>query len=140
MIRSVLDTDILSLLQHGNPVVARRVGGHDPGELATTIISVEEELSGWYTLLRRAKSVKDLVSVYERMTETVRFLRGLHVLSFTEAAGEVYERLRRLKPRVGRMDLRIAAIAISNQAMLVTRNQSDFDGIEGLSTEDWSRE
>ena len=37
------------------------------------------------------------------------------------------------------MDLRIAAIALAHQAV-VTRNVTDFEGIEGLPVEDWSRE
>ena len=41
MTRFVLDTDIVSLLQHGHPTVAMHVGkwGHD--DVATTIITVE---------------------------------------------------------------------------------------------------
>ena len=63
MTRFVLDTDIVSLLQHGHPTVAMHVGkwGHD--DVATTIITVEEQLSAWYTLLRRAKTASELVPV-----------------------------------------------------------------------------
>ena len=52
----VLDTDILSLLQLNNPHVAKRVLSHSPDELAVTIISVEEQVRGWFTVVRRAKS------------------------------------------------------------------------------------
>jgi tRNA(fMet)-specific endonuclease VapC len=140
MTRFVLDTDIVSLLQHGNETVARHVSRHNPGEVATTIITVEEQLSAWYTLLRRAKRANDLVPVYARMTESVRFLSRLAILTFTDAAAAEYERLRREKPRTSRMDLRIAAIAICDHATLVTRNVGDFADIEGLSLADWSRE
>jgi tRNA(fMet)-specific endonuclease VapC len=140
MTRFVLDTDTVSLLQHGNPTVAGHVARYKPDEVATTIITVEEQLSGWYTLLRRAKAAKKLVPVYERTSETVRFLARLPILTFTEKAADVYEQLRRQKPRRGRMDLLIAAIAIASNATLVTRNISDFDDIEGLSIVDWSRE
>lgn len=138
MTRFVLDTDIVSLLQHGHEKVAQNVGRHGPDEVATTIISVEEQLSGWYTLLRRARTTKELVPIYERMSETVRFLSKLPILSFTNMAADIYEQLRRQRPRVGRMDLRIAAIAVSHNAVLVTRNRSDFEDIEGLATEDWT--
>jgi len=136
---SVLDTDTISLLQRGDPSVVEQVGSRPPAEVATTIITIEEQLSGWYTLLRRAKTALDLVPIYERMSRTVRFLRRLPILSFTEASAEVYEQLRKDHPRIGRMDLRIAAIAISHNAVLITRNCKHFASIESLTAEDWSR-
>jgi tRNA(fMet)-specific endonuclease VapC len=140
MTRFVLDTDIISMLQHGDPVVAANVGNYDPDQVATTIISVEEQLSGWYALLRRAKTAKELVPVYQRMSETVRFFGSLPLLTFTEVAASVYERLRKQKSRTGRMDLRIAAIALAHRAAIVTRNVNDFVDIEGLLVLDWSRQ
>ena len=138
MTRFVLDTDIVSLLQRGNRLVTAHVGSHSPDEVATTVITVEEQLSGWYTLLRRAKTAMELVPVYERMSETVRFLSSLPILTFTERAATIYEQLRQQKPRIGRMDLRIAAIALSHDATLMARNLSDFEDIEGLTVVDWS--
>jgi tRNA(fMet)-specific endonuclease VapC len=140
MTRFVLDTDIISLLQHGDEAVVGHVRNHRVDEVATTIVTVEEQLSAWYTLLRRAKTAGDLVPVYRRMTETVRFLSRLPIRTFTDAAAVAYEQLRKQKPRTGRMDLRIAAIALAHNATLVTRNMSDFENIEGLAVVDWSRE
>jgi tRNA(fMet)-specific endonuclease VapC len=139
MTRFVLDTDIVSLLQRGRRPVVEHVGRYDPFDLATTIITVEEQLSAWYTLLRRAKKARDLVPVYQRMTDSIRFLRRLPLLTFTEAAADTYEQLRKQKPRTGRMDMRIAAIALSQDATLMKRNVSDFEGITGLGIVNWSR-
>jgi tRNA(fMet)-specific endonuclease VapC len=36
------------------------------------------------------------------------------------------------------MDLKIAAIAIANDAILLTRNLKDFGQIEELRAEDWT--
>ena len=56
-----LDTDTLTLWLHGQASIARRVSEHDPDELAITIITVEEVLSGWYRLIRQARNDDKLV-------------------------------------------------------------------------------
>jgi tRNA(fMet)-specific endonuclease VapC len=135
----VLDSDTISLLQDRHPEVIAHVASHAADDVATTIIGVEEQLSGWYTLLRRAKTPAGLVPIYQRMSETVRFFCTLPLLTFTETAARVYERLLKEKRGTGRMDLRIAAIALAHGATVVTRNVSDFQDIEGIQVVDWSR-
>jgi tRNA(fMet)-specific endonuclease VapC len=135
----VFDTDILSLLQDRDPVVTAHVASCRPEELAITVISVEEQLSGWYRRLRRVKKPADLARVYERLTATAASLAGLRILSFTEPAIHRYQALQSLRLNVGRMDLRIAAIALEHQAGVVTRNVRDFQRIPNLVVEDWSK-
>ncbi len=55
----VLDTDILSLYQRGHPVVCEKVAAQAPTDLAITVMSVEEQLTGCYTLLRKTKLGSD---------------------------------------------------------------------------------
>jgi tRNA(fMet)-specific endonuclease VapC len=135
----VLDTDTLTLLQRGNPGVLRRVGEHPPDELAITVITVEEQLSGWYGLLRKARGRRQLAGAYQQLADSVRDLSSLRVLSFTEAAIARYEHLKTLKLNVGTMDLRIAASVLEHDGVLVTRNLRDFQRVPGLKTEDWSQ-
>lgn len=134
----ILDTDILSLFQLGNSVVCRRVAEHPPSDLATTIITVEEQLAGWFTLRRRVKSTPELARVYDRFSQNVQFLARLQVISFGEQAIGRYEELRRLKLGVRANDLRIAAITLESSAILVTRNRVDFALVPGLQIENWS--
>jgi tRNA(fMet)-specific endonuclease VapC len=134
----VLDTDMLTLYRRGHEAVMRHALTHPPEDLAITVITVEEQLSGWYTLLRRVKASADLTRVYDRLVETVMFLSSTHILSFTQPAAAQYEQLRSMRLRIGTMDLRIAAIVLAYGATLVTRNVQDFQRISGLVIEDWT--
>jgi len=80
----VLDTDIVTLYRRGHEAVMRHALLHTPEELAITAITVEEQLSGWYALLRQVKTSADLTRVYDRLVETVMFLSSIHILSFTQ--------------------------------------------------------
>ena len=133
-----LDTDMLTLYRRGHEVVMRHALMHPPEDLAITVITVEEQLSGWYTLLRRVKTSADLTRVYDRLVETVMFFSSTHMLSFTQPAVAQYEQLRSMRLRIGTMDLRIAAITLAHSATLVTRNVQDFQRIPGLVIEDWT--
>lgn len=135
----ILDIDVVSLLQDRDPVVTARVAAFDPDELAITVITVEEQLTGWYRRLRRARKPADLARVYDRLTATATSLAGLHILSFPEPAIDRYQGLQALRLNVGRMDLRIATIALEHQARVATRNVRDFRRIPDLVVEDWSK-
>lgn len=134
----VLDTDTLVLFQEGDDAVCRRVLSHPIDELATTAITIEEELSGWYTLLRRAKEARQLAHAYQRLADTVQVLGRFHILSFTEPAIDRFMHLKGLKLGVKHADLRIAAITLEHGGTLVTRNTRDFQAIPDLSIVDWS--
>jgi tRNA(fMet)-specific endonuclease VapC len=135
---SVLDTDMLSLLQRGHPIVTRRFASRAAGEIAITAITVEEQISGWYTMLRRAKKPEDLALAYQSLIDNVRYLASLPILPFSADAIVRFQLLVGQKLNVGGMDLRIAAIALENGAAVVSRNLRDFGRVPGLMVEDWS--
>jgi tRNA(fMet)-specific endonuclease VapC len=120
----ILDTDTLVLFQQGHAAVCQRLLAHSIDELAISVITVEEQLSGWYTLLRRAKSPEHLA----------RF----RILSFTLPTIDRFEQLKKRKLGVKHMDLRIAAVALEHAGTLVTRNVRDFQLVPDLGIEDWS--
>jgi tRNA(fMet)-specific endonuclease VapC len=61
-------------------------------------------------------------------------------LDFDEAAATQLQEIRRLKLGVGTMDLKIASIALSNKATLLTKNIKDFRQIPNLNVEDWTKQ
>lgn len=134
----VLDTDTVTLLLRGHTGVASRAAAQDPSELAVTIITVEEVLTGWYSQIRRAKKDDQLARAYAALQEAVAFFSQVRVLPFDQDAIRESRLLRRLHRRTGTNDLRIAAIVQLRQGILVTRNQQDFKGVVGLPIEDWS--
>ncbi len=69
----VLDTDILSLFRRGHGLVCQRAASHPATELAVTVMTVEEQLSGWNTYVRRAKNSKQLACAYQELGESVEF-------------------------------------------------------------------
>src|SRR4051794_24167317 len=134
----VLDTDTLTLAQRGHSEVSRRISATDPSQFAITVVSVEEQLSGWYTMLRRARQPDELARVYQRLAETVTNLGHWTILPFTVAAIDRYTALRSQKLNVGKMDPAIAAIVLEHGGVLVTRNTRDFRRVPAIVIEDWS--
>jgi tRNA(fMet)-specific endonuclease VapC len=135
----VLDTDTLTPFQEGHEKVRGRAGALHPTEIAISVLSVEEQLSGWYTQLRQAKRPDRLAWAYRRLAQNVRFLSRLQILDFDEPAIARYDDLRQQKLKIGKTDLQIAAVALQNDAALVTANLRDFKKVLGLRIEDWSK-
>jgi len=133
-----LDTDILSLFQRGHPVVCQHIAAHAPTDLAITVIRVEEQLSGWYTLLRTTARRDHLAVAYQSLADSIPFLAKFNILPFSESAMARFESLAALKLNVRKMDLRIAAIALEHGAVAVTRNARDFQRVPGLIVQDWT--
>ena len=131
----MLDTNVLVDFQSGDSAVCKRVLSHPIDDLATTVITVEEQLSGWYTLLRRAKDHEQLARAYQRLADSVLMLSRFRLLSFTENAIERFEHLRTLQLGVKHMDLRVAAISLKHGGTPATRNVTDFTGVPGLIVE-----
>lgn len=135
----VLDTDHLSLLQRGHSQVAAKVLATPPEFLAITIITAEEQLRGRLSQIRKARDEQGRIQAYLRFRETLACLARVHVLDYTREAEAEYQILRRQKLHIDTQDLRIAATVRALNAVLITRNHTDFSQVPGLLIEDWSR-
>lgn len=69
---------------------------------------------------------------------TLNDLNSLNILNFNQEAYTRYAELRSQRIRIGTQDLRIAAIVLSVNGILVTRNQRDFAQVPRLIFEDWT--
>lgn len=102
------------------------------------MIPVEEQLSGWYGLLRSTSRRDQLALVYQSLADSIPFLAKFRVLRFSETAMERFDHLAALKLNVRKMDLRIAAIALEHGSVVATRNVRGFQREPGLAVEDWT--
>ena len=129
----LLDTDHLSLIQRGGiqgrSILLRLTATTVP--FATTIVTYEEQTRGWLNRLSSVKTLEEQTNAYLRLQQHTVHYRDINVITFDIAAAQEYQRLRKAYPRLGKMDLRIAAIAL-------TRNAKDFGQIANLNSEDWS--
>lgn len=134
----ILDTDHISLFQREHPVVTKRVNQANPKQIATTIITVEEQIRGRLAQIKKSSSSDTIVLNYARLDATLNFFKSINAFHFNQDAYTVYKELHRQKIRIGTQDLRIAAIALSVNGIVVTRNHKDFAKIPNLTIEDWT--
>lgn len=137
----LLDTDMLTHFQAGNGVVVDMIGRLslvESNTLATSVISVEEQLTGWYSYIRRAKSRQQQISGYQKLTDQVRFLSRLQIITFGASAMDRHDQLKSLRLNIGGDDLKIAGIALDSTAILITRNRRDFQRVPNLILLDWT--
>lgn len=138
----VLDTDCLSLLERERLLesskLLKALEEHRSDNIFTTIITFEEQMRGWLSFIARCKNLEEQVAGYERLHRFLESYRNTPVLDFDAKAAAVFRGLKDSKIRIGTMDLKIAAIAMSNDALLITRNLSDFAQIPELRVQDWT--
>jgi len=139
----VLDTDTLSELSRGNPFVKERALAYlaDFGRLTITSVTVFERLRGYRIAIGDGKP-------FERQLRAFGVLvANCIVLPFDQEAASVAADIwsgvtRSQRQQLG--DILIAAVAVSRQLPLVTRNKRDFERLVkasgvGLRLIDWSK-
>jgi tRNA(fMet)-specific endonuclease VapC len=118
----LLDTDHLSLLQDreapGSLTFQARLASFPSDEVVTTVITMEEQMRGWFALIHRITDTQRQVAYYERLLGLVAFFTEWEILPFDQRAAVTFERLRQQRVRIGTMDLKIAAIALGHNALV----------------------
>jgi tRNA(fMet)-specific endonuclease VapC len=136
----LLDTDHLSVFtderdpRHG--LLNRRLESAAE-QVACTIVNVEEVLRGWLAIIHRLRDVHRQIPAYLRLGQLFNVLSDWEIVPFDQRAADQLAGLRRQRIRIGTMDLKIASIALVNDALLVTANLRDYSVVPDLRFENW---
>jgi len=128
----LLDTNTcIAILRGHDAVIARRLETRE--QVVTTWINAAELHYG------AAKSI----APEKNKAAVTGFLETLHVLGLDEVAARVFGEAKALLERRGERladaDLFIGAIAVANDATVVTGNRRHYARIPGVRIEDWIR-
>ncbi len=138
----VFDTDHFSVLQNDPTAeqtrLRQRIAGYDRHDFFVPIISFQEQIAGWNSLLNRTQKTSTVVFAFLMFERILNDFARSQILPFDDRAAVLIDELRRQKIRIGTSDLRIASIALSRGMILLTRNTIDFARIPGLNFEDWT--
>lgn len=138
----VLDTDHLTILERrSQPACSNllaRMAHYSPDLIFTTIVNFQEQFQGWMAFLNKATSGADLLLAYHELEKLIQSSKSLQILPYDQNAYEVTEKLKQQRVRISTLDLRIASIVLSENAILLTRNQRDFSKVPNLQIEDWT--
>jgi tRNA(fMet)-specific endonuclease VapC len=133
----LLDTDHVSALQNAGEANRRltvRLKQIAPDDYGTTIVTFEEQMRGRLAQINTSPSVP----LYAALNSTLRFYQNIAVWQYTEEAERQVTAMQQAKIRIGTQDLKIASIALTVQATLLTRNTKDFAKVPRLRIEDWT--
>lgn len=140
----ILDTDVFTLAELPDSreylhMHARVLELDAADRVVTTIVTYEEQTRGWLAYAAKSRETPHQIKAYGRLNKHLRAYLNFEILDFDGAAARKFDYLLSLKLRVGTADLKIAAIALSQDAILVSRNVKDFNGIPNLDVEDWTK-
>ena len=115
---------------------AQRLALQPVGAVGTGVVTVEESLRGRLAQLARAGDGPTSIYAYGLLVEALLDFAQFPILPYNQPAEDWFQQLRPI--RIGTQDRKIAALALANQLILVTRNRRDFTRVPGLVLEDWS--
>jgi tRNA(fMet)-specific endonuclease VapC len=92
-------------------------------------------MRGWLSAIAKERLAKRQVYAYRELANMFRFFAGFDIILFSEVAADQFSQFGRI--RIGTSDRKIAAIAIVNDALLLTANRRDFVQVPGLRFENW---
>ena len=135
----LLDTDHFSEIFRGTSLgdaLRIRLAATDR-DTALTIISAEELTRGWLAQIAKAKTGPARQLAYDQFGLLLSDLSRWTIIPWSQQAEAIFHQRRGGGLRIGTLDLRIASIALSSDATVLTRNTKDFGRVHGLKFESW---
>ena len=138
----LLDTDHISVLKYENHPRSLRLQerlnvASETEQIATTIISIEEQLRGLLARIHSEHRLEVQIECYEQLADLFEFFDRWDIIQFDSEAADELVLLRQNRIRVGAHDMKIASIALAQDALLLSANIRDFNRVPGLRVEDW---
>ena len=94
-------------------------------------------MRGWMAEIRKHAQPERQIEPYRRLLITMEFYSAWLVLPWDLESATTFALHRSNGVRIGSMDLKIACIALAHEAMVLTRNITDFSQVPGLRHENW---
>ena len=136
----LFDTDHFSILQRKAGAEYQRLsawmGQYTATDFACCVVGLHEQVVGAHAFLNRGKTTAGLVRGYQLLARLPTDYLQFPFLPFDAPNALVYDQLLAQSLRVGVMDLRLSAIALSRGLTVLTRNLQDFGRVPGLKIED----
>ena len=107
-------------------------------DIGTTVVNIEEQFRGWFAAVSRERQLRRQIHPYREIARLLDFFQPFNIALLDERAVALVETYGAI--RVGMMDKKVAAIAIANNALLLTANRQDFEQIPNLRFANWMDE
>ena len=138
----LLDTDHITHLKYpdsepGRRLIDRMNAASASETFGVAIVTVEERMRGWLAVIAKEKAAIRQVVGYRELAKLFEFYQEFEIAPFDELAAQKFDDLRKQRLRIGTRDLKIAATALVNNALLLSANRTDFERVPGLRFESW---
>ena len=130
----MLDTNIcIFIMKKSSEILKRKFSGISEDAVCISSLTFAELMHGIEKSERKAKNMRVLLA----------FLKNIPIISFDSSAaamyGNVMARLELKGNKIGPIDTLIAGHALSENLTLVPNNTREFERVEGLKVEDWTK-
>jgi tRNA(fMet)-specific endonuclease VapC len=137
----LLDTNHVSILrmplsERRTRLVERMTRSHDQ-HFGIPIVAVEETMRGWLAAIAKERLARRQVAAYRELSSLFEFFATFLIAPFDQATADLFDSLQAARVRIATRDLKIAAISLASNALLLTANRRDFEEVPGLRFENW---